>query len=74
MSTEYYLVCHECKKKAHVGCFGMSGVQFWSGEKDAMEKANKILNDCVIFHTDKLGFVREQSDEDEEYREVKNDK
>lgn len=70
MSQEYYIVCHKCKKKAHVGSEGFSGLQFWSGEKDAMDALRKLLSDC-LGHINDLGFAWEQSQADEEYKEVK---
>ena len=69
MSQEYYLVCHECKNKVHIGCVGFSGTQFWSGEPDVMKAMYKMLDNCLL-HIEKLAFVWEQSTEDETYDEV----
>lgn len=68
MSREYYLVCDECKKKVHLGCVGISGFQFWRNDEPTMKKMHKLLDDCM-FHFEKLKFVWEQSEEDEEYEE-----
>jgi len=70
MSTEYYIACDECKKKVHVGCYSsLSGLQFWSGDKERMANVKKLLDVCSC-HMDKLKFILEQSIEDEEYIEV----
>lgn len=69
MSREYYLVCHECKKKVHVGCVGFSGLQFWSGDKEVMAAVYALLEDCFL-HLDSLAFVWEQTKEDDEYMEI----
>jgi hypothetical protein len=69
MSQEYYLVCHQCKKKVHIGCEGLGGFQFWSGEPKAMQAARSLLSNCVR-HIDKLGFVWEDSQADEEFEEL----
>lgn len=69
MSQEYYIVCHKCEKKVHVGSVGMSGLSFWSKEKITMDNLRKLLSNC-IFHFEKLGFVWEQSEADEDYEEI----
>ena len=69
MSQEYYLVCDECKNKVHLGCVGLSGFQFWSGDGPTMNKMFKLLDGCM-FHFERLKFVWEQSKEDEAYKEV----
>lgn len=68
MSQEYFVVCHECKKKVWVGSVGLSGLQFWSAENETMSSLRNLLNGCIT-HFNKLGFVWEQSREDEEYKE-----
>ena len=69
MSVEYYICCHECKIKAHIGCEGFSGLQFWSGDATAMKAMRSLLLTC-LFHEDKIGIIKERSDEAEEYRDV----
>lgn len=69
MSVEYYFCCHSCRKKVHVGCEGFSGLQFWSGEKSAMDALQKLLNTCLLHHKN-IGVIKEQSVEDEEYEEI----
>ena len=72
MSQEYYIVCDECRKKVHVGCVGMSGVQFWSKEDSVMANVSLLLSSCFL-HLDKLKFVWEQSHEDETYEDITHD-
>ena len=69
MSQEYYLVCHECKKKVHVGCVGFSGLQWWGMVPSVREATYKMLDNCFI-HLEKLAFVWEQGPEDETYEEI----
>lgn len=69
MSQEYYLVCHECRKKVHIGCEGLSGLQFWHNEPHVMKAAYSLLETCVR-HIHKLGFAWEDSPADDEYEEV----
>lgn len=69
MSTEYYICCHQCKLKAHIGCESFSGLQFWSGDFNAMKSMRSLLLNC-LFHEDKIGIIKEHHPELEEYRDV----
>ncbi len=70
MSQECYLVCDQCKKKVHIGCIGLSGVQCWTGEPKVMKAFFNLMTKCAL-HLDKLKFVWEQTTEDEHYEEEK---
>jgi len=71
MSEEYYLVCHKCKRKVHVGCIGMSGFQFWSSEKENMDDMREMMAECVLdCGMENLGFAWSQG-YCEDYKEYK---
>jgi hypothetical protein len=68
MSTEFYFCCHECKKKVHVGCVGFSGFQLWYANEQTGKALKELLSDCML-HSEKIGFIPEQTHDD--YEEFK---
>lgn len=67
MSTDYFMVCHECKQSIHVAQDGLSGWTFYRGEPGCMKALGAFLKDHS-FHPDRIAMAREQ--EFEEYTEI----
>ncbi len=71
VSVEYYLVCHECRKRIHVAQVGLSGWTFYSGERDCMAKLCGWLSEHA-FDLAQHSFVMGNEDEtmSEDYPEI----
>lgn len=68
MSTDYYMVCHECQHAIHVAQDGLSGFTFYSGEPRCMKALGDFMK-AHSLHAKSIRFEPEQ-DVDEDFIEV----
>jgi hypothetical protein len=67
MSTDYYMVCTNCKEAIHIAQDGMSGFTFYSGEKNCM-KEYKVFIKNHIGHS--LTVLSENKIDHDDYKEI----
>jgi hypothetical protein len=72
MSVDYYLVCHECRKRIHVAQHGLGGWSFYSGERDCMRQLSAWFCEHTLDHDASHRFVLHSEDEisSEDYEEI----
>lgn len=68
MSTDIYLVDTEKKLKIMVASHGFSGFQHWYMNEETGHKVKELMQDCLDL--DNLKFVYEQSDIEEECKDL----
>lgn len=68
MSVEYYLACHECKKRLNIACHGFSGFQFPFLDVPLMKAMKEFLGHHSLCDG-RVTFVPEQR-EAEDYEEI----
>ncbi len=71
MSVEFFLVCHDCKTKIHIGQDGLSGFTYYSGEAGCQASLKEFFADHAIGGTEhKLGLAMEGGEADETYESL----
>jgi hypothetical protein len=73
MSIDFYLVCHDCKKRISIAQDGLGGWTFYSGEADCMAKLGRWLGEHALIEgsaAHRLALVTEHDERAQDYCEI----
>jgi len=74
MSINYYLVCHDCRKRIHIAQDGLAGWSFYRNSTDCMSKLGAWLDEHAVNswdHAFHLLNENDQSLQDYDYADIR---
>lgn len=71
MSVDFYLVCHDCRKRIHIAQDGLSGWTFYSGERNCMKQLSAWFAEHTLeYPSHKFTLENEHAASRDEYPEI----